>query len=48
MSYNEKYLKYKNKYLALKDLVGGFTYDLKDRKQKEKATCIWLLFIYHE
>jgi len=38
MSYNEKYLKYKNKYLALKDLVGGFTYDLKDRKQKEKAT----------
>ena len=38
MSYNEKYLKYKNKYLALKDLVGGFTYDLKDPKQKEKAT----------
>lgn len=38
MSYNEKYLKYKNKYLALKDLIGGFTYDLKDRKQKEKAT----------
>ena len=38
MSYNEKYLKYKNKYIALKDLVGGFTYDLKDRKQKEKAT----------
>ena len=38
MSYNEKYLKYKNKYLGLKDLVGGFTYDLKDPKQKEKAT----------
>jgi hypothetical protein len=38
MSYNEKYLKYKNKYLSLKDLVGGFTYDLKDPKQKEKAT----------
>jgi len=37
MPYNEKYLKYKNKYLGLKDLVGGFTYDLKDPKQKEKA-----------
>jgi len=36
-NYNEKYLKYKSKYLGLKDLVGGFTYDLKDYKQKVKA-----------
>lgn len=30
MDYRNKYLKYKKKYLELKDLLGGFTYDISN------------------
>ena len=40
MDYYKKYLKYKEKYLKLKSLIGGFTYDLKNEKPvKYNANC---------
>ena len=32
--YEQKYLKYKEKYLALKKLIGGFTYNLANENEK--------------
>jgi hypothetical protein len=36
--YEQKYLKYKEKYLALKKLIGGFTYNLANESERELAT----------
>ena len=36
--YEQKYLKYKKKYLALKNLIGGFTYDLAKDSDKILAS----------
>jgi hypothetical protein len=35
--YEQKYLKYKEKYLALKKLIGGFTYNLANENEKALA-----------
>jgi hypothetical protein len=35
--YEQKYLKYKEKYLALKKLIGGFTYNLANENEKVLA-----------
>ena len=35
--YKQKYLKYKKKYLGLKNLIGGFTYDLAKDSDKMLA-----------
>jgi hypothetical protein len=36
--YKQKYLKYKEKYLALKKLIGGFTYNVANENEKALAT----------
>ena len=38
MDYHNKYLKYKKKYLDLKKLIGGFTYDISNEKDIQQAT----------
>lgn len=35
--YEQKYLKYKEKYLALKKLIGGFTYNVANESEKALA-----------
>ena len=38
MDYRNKYLKYKKKYLELKNLLGGFTYDISNKEDIQHAT----------
>ena len=38
MDYRNKYLKYKKKYLELKNLLGGFTYDISNKGDIQQAT----------
>jgi hypothetical protein len=37
MDYRNKYLKYKKKYLELKNLLGGFTYDISNKEDMQHA-----------